>query len=331
MQFDELVFCKVNSRLNNQIRIRFTSETLDTNTAKLAEGFAAICIFVHDNASAEVLNILASFGVTTIAMRCTNSNNIDLEAAKILNIKVLNVPVYSPRAIAEYAVGLMLTVVRKIPQSYNRVRQHNFSIEPFVGFDLYGKTVGLIGVGVIGRCVISILNGFGCKVIAFDADYNTETEKELNFAYCGLDELICESKVIFLFIPLIQQSHHIINSKSISTMQEKVVIINVSRGGLIDAEALVEGLVSGKIFGAGLDVFENGIEYAYKSWIGKRITDKHLMRLVRMPHVVLTSYQSFLTEQSLSNIADVTITNIIAAMENHPNLNNVYQADKEAL
>ena len=296
------------SRFSDEnISIRFFENKLNEDTVSMAACCDAVCAFVNDTINGEVIEKLSSYGVGVIAMRCAGYNNVDLKAAAG-RIKVLRVPAYSPYAVAEHAMGLILTLNRKLHRAYIRTRDHNFSLEGLTGFDLRGKTVGIIGTGKIGRCFADICKGFGMEIIGFDPYESSE--------FCGkyvsLDGLLEKSDIISLHCPLTKENHHLINRETISKMKDGAYIINTSRGLLIDTAALTEGLKSGKIGAAGLDVYEEETALFFEDYSDEIIPDDTLSTIISMPNVIVTSHQAFLTREALDGIAGTTMENLRA-------------------
>ncbi|MFA5448267.1 MAG: 2-hydroxyacid dehydrogenase [Sphaerochaeta sp.] len=285
--------------------ITYFESKLNERTAPLASGYDVVIAFVNDTISAEVIEMLHQGGVGLIAMRCAGYNNIDFKAA-FGKIHIVRVPAYSPHAVAEHAMALLLSAVRKIHKSYARTREFNFSLNGLVGFDLYGKTVGVVGTGKIGRVFCEICKGFGMRVLAYDPYPATD----LNVEYCSFEELCTHSDIISLHCPLTEESLHLIDRDSIARMKDQVVIINTSRGALVDSQALLEGIRSKKIGSAALDVYEEEAELFYEDQSTNILDDDILMLLISMPNVLVTSHQAFLTEEALSNIAETTIYSI---------------------
>lgn len=290
--------------------INFIKTHLNEDTAKLCNGAEAVCIFVNDQANEKSLSILADQGIKLIALRCAGYNNIDLKAAKALGMTVVRVPAYSPYAVAEHAVALLLTLNRKTHKAYFRTRDNNFTINGLMGFDLHEKSVGVIGVGKIGQVLVKILNGFGMKVLAFDKFPNKVLEKELNFTYVSLDELFKCSDIISLNCPLTPETTHLINERAIDLMKKDVMIINTGRGKLIDTKALIRGLKNKKIGAAGLDVYEEESEYFFEDCSTNVLTDDVLARLLSFNNVLITSHQGFFTKEAVNNIVETTFQNI---------------------
>ncbi len=295
---------------NNKYAFKFFKSRLNIDTVSLASGFKVVCVFVNDKIDSEVVEELSRLGVEKIALRCAGYNNVDLKACKKNNVSVARVPAYSPYSVAEHAVALMMALNRHIHRANNRIREGNFSLEGLVGFDMHGKTVGIIGTGKIGKCTIDILLGFGCKVLVYNRSVDPKLEKKKNVQYVKLVELFKKSDIISLHIPLAPDTHHIVNKKSIAMMKKGVMLINTSRGGLVDTKALIDGLVSGQIGSAGLDVYEEESAYFFEDFSDSVISDDKLARLTTFNNVMLTSHMAFLTREALLNIAKTTIDNI---------------------
>ena len=289
----------------NNIEFLFYEVKLDESTVILAKGCDAVCVFVNDNVNKEVIDKLYEYGIRLIALRSAGYNNVDVKHA-FGKIHIVHVPAYSPYAVAEHAMALLLTSVRRIHKAYNRTKEFNFSLNGLTGFDLHGKTVGVIGTGKIGRIFIDIAKGFGMNVIAYDKYPSGDIK------YVTLDELFKESDIISLHCPLNNETYHMISSESINKMKKGVVIVNTSRGALIDAEELLEGIKQRKIGAACLDVYEEEADIFFNDYSGHIIDDDVLARLISMPNVIVTSHQAFLTEEALNNIAQTTINNILS-------------------
>ena len=317
--YDKIWFEPLSKEYGHEIT--FFEEKLNENTAVLANGFEAVCVFVNDTVNKNVIDKLYSFKVKLIALRCSGYNNVDLNAAD-KKIAVVRVPYYSPAAVAEHAMALLLTVNRKIHKAYIRTKDNNFNINGLLGFDLKGKTAGIIGTGQIGRLFIDICKGFKMNVIAYDAYPQTNTDIE----YVTKDELFARSNVISLHCPLNKETHHIINHESISKMQPNTFIINTSRGALIDTTALIDGLKDGIIGGAGLDVYEEESEYFFEDYSNEIVKDDELARILAFPNVIMTSHQGFFTKEAMQAIATVTLQNFSqfekGTIDNEVNLNN---------
>lgn len=288
--------------------LRFYESRLSLDTVSLAEGFKVVCAFVNDTIDEPVVRRLAAMGVEMVAMRCAGYNNVNLKLCKELGISVANVPAYSPHAVAEHAAALMLTLNRKVHRAHNRVREGNFSLNGLVGFDMFGRTVGVIGAGKIGQCLVDIMVGFGCEVLVYDRFPKEYASPRVRNA--SLDELFARSDIISLHAPLFPETYHIISAKSIAQMKKGVMIINTSRGGLVDAHALIDGLVSGQVGSAGLDVYEEEKDYFFEDTSDMVMKDETLARLTTFNNVIVTGHMAFLTREALLNIAHVTLSNI---------------------
>jgi D-lactate dehydrogenase len=300
--YDKIYFDELKN--NYGIEIEYFESKLSPRTAVMAKGSKAVIAFVNDDISRETISVLKENGTEIIAMRCAGYNNVDLSAAKDI-MPVVRVPEYSPHAVAEHTLALLLTLVRKTHKAYIRTRDSNFSLNGFVGFDLYGKTLGVIGTGKIGMAFVEICRGLGMNIIAYDP-YPSQGFLE----YVPLEELFARSDVISLHCPLTSETYHIINNYSLKMMKEKVYILNTSRGALIDTEALIDGIKSGKVGGAGLDVYEEESEFFYEDLSETILKDDVLSRLIMMPNVLITSHQAFLTHEALRRIAEITLGNI---------------------
>lgn len=286
-------------------KIKYFDAKLNEDTAALSKGYDVVCAFVNDTLNAAVIDTLHANGVKLIAMRCAGYNNVDFEAA-FGKIHVVRVPAYSPYAVAEHALALMMTLNRKTHKAYSRTRENNFNINGLQGFDLHNKTVGVIGTGKIGRIFGDICRGIGMKVLAYDKFPNEESGLE----YTSLDRIYEEADVISLHCPLLKETHHLISEDSIRKMKKGVMLINTSRGGLVDTEALIEGLKSKQVGYAGLDVYEEESEYFFEDLSEEIIGDDVLARLLTFPNVLVTSHQAFLTAEALENIATTTLDSI---------------------
>lgn len=296
------------------IEVKFYETKLNEDTAALAAGYDAVCIFVNDIANAAVIDKLYGLGIKTILLRCAGFNNVDLEACKG-RIAVYRVPAYSPYAVAEHAMALLLTSIRRTHKAYIRTRDFNFSLSGFVGFDLHGKTVGIVGTGKIGRVFADICQGFGMKVIAYDK-FPVEHP---GITYVTMDELFAQSDIISLHCPLTEETHHTIREENIAKMKKGVVILNTSRGALINTSDLIHGLRSKHVGAACLDVYEEEGDLFYEDYSGHIVQDDKLVRLISMPNVIVSSHQAFLTEEALDNIAGTTIDNMVKFFAGTPN------------
>lgn len=294
---------------DNNFDIRYYQERLSISTVPLAKGADVVCIFVNAECDAQVIDELINNGVKLIALRCAGFNNVDLKAAEG-RIRVTRVPAYSPHAVAEYAVSLMLSLNRKIYRAVNRTRDGNFTLNGLLGFDMYGKTAGVIGMGRIAKELIKILHGFGMNVMAYDLYPDHEFAKQYDVKVVSLDELYANSDIISLHCPLTPDTKFLINQDSIAKMKKDVMIINTGRGKLINTEDLIEGLRSKQVGSAGLDVYEEEREYFYEDKSDKMIDDDVLARLLMVPNVVLTSHQAFFTAEALHNIAVSTLDSV---------------------
>lgn len=289
--------------------IQYYEGRLTPETAKFSAGYDAVCAFVNDTLNAEVIDALSKNGIQLIAMRCAGYNNVDFKSA-YGRIHVVRVPGYSPYAVAEHAVALMMTLNRKTHKAFQRTRDGNFSINGLLGFDFYGKTAGVIGTGKIGKCVIAILKGLGMKVLAYDSYPEKDFAAQAGFDYVGLDELYRQSDVITLHCPLTPETHHLINAESIAKMKQGVMLINTGRGGLINTKDLIDGLKDRTIGAAGLDVYEEEADYFFEDFSFTVIDDDVLARLLTFPNVLVTSHQAFFTTEALTNIARTTLENV---------------------
>lgn len=307
--YDEYYFNKYNKNYN----IKYFDIKLNKDTAILASGCEVVVAFVNDKIDAETIKVLDKVGVKLIAMRCAGYNNVDVKAAWG-KIHIVRVPSYSPYAVAEHAMALLLALNRKIHKAYNRVRDFNFSLNGLTGFDMHGKTIGVIGTGRIGKIFINIARGFGMNVLAYDVF----PAKDSDYNYVTLDELYRESDIISLHVPLTEESQYMINSESISKMKDGVILINVSRGGLVNSADLIEGLKSGKIGAAGLDVYDEEDNLFFEDLSTSIIKDDKFRILSSMHNVIVTSHQAFLTDEALTNIATTTLNNIDEFFNNGP-------------
>ena len=296
------------------IEIKFFETKLNEDTAELAHGFDAVCAFVNDTVDKNVIDRLESAGVSVVALRCAGFNNVDMRYA-FGKIHVLRVPAYSPYAVAEHAIALLLTSIRRIHKAYIRSRDFNFSLSGLTGFDLHGKTVGVIGTGRIGRVFIDIVRGFGMKVLAYDKYPSPGLENGDSIRYVELDELYKSSDIISLHCPLTDDTRHMIDESALKKCKKGVVIINTSRGGLVNAEDLLNAIKSRHVGAACLDVYEEESDLFFEDNSGHILNDDILARLISMPNVIVTSHQAFLTEEALENIAETTIKNLVDFFE----------------
>lgn len=296
----------------SKLSLRFHEFRLSAETAQAAKGAQAVCIFVNDQADRSCLRILAALDVKLIALRCAGYNNVDLPAARELGLAVVRVPAYSPHAVAEHTIGLLLTLNRKIHRAYNRVRELNFSLSGLVGFDICGKTVGIIGTGRIGQIAAQIFRGFEANVIAYDPSPNQDWAKTYHILYTDLNNLLATSDIVSLHVPLTSSTLHMLNTQTIAKTKPGVIIINTSRGKLIDTTALIAALKSGHVSGVGLDVYEEEEGIFFQDLSGQVLLDDELSHLLMFPNVLITSHQAFLTHEALTEIARVTTSNILA-------------------
>ena len=311
--YDKDAFDRV-ARQNN-IKIKYYETKLNEDTAELARGADAVCVFVNDTVNAAVIDKLTDLGIGTVALRCAGFNNVDMKYA-FGKVHVLRVPAYSPYAVAEHTVAMLLTSIRRIHKAYIRTRDFNFSLAGMTGFDLHGKTVGVIGTGRIGRAFIDIALGFGMKVLAYDKYPSPELEGRENVKYVTTDELFEGSDIISLHCPLTEDTYHVINEATLAKCKPGVVILNTSRGALVDAEALLVGIKSRKVGAACLDVYEEEADLFFEDFSGHIVNDDTLARLISMPNVIVTSHQAFLTKEALDNIAETTLDNLIELSKN---------------
>ena len=318
--YDIASFDKVNEKYNYDIR--YYKGHLNPNNVVLTQDTDVVCIFVNDTADAAVIDAMVDNGVKLLALRCAGFNNVDLKAAKG-KLPVVRVPAYSPYAVAEYSLALMLSLNRKIHRAYWRTRDGNFSLNGLMGFDMHGKTIGIIGTGKIARILIRLLKGFGMRILAYDLYPDMKFAGEEGISYVSLDELYRESDIISLHCPLTDQTKYMIDKDSIDKMKEGVMIINTGRGQLINTNDLIEGLKEKKIAAAGLDVYEEEGEYFYEDQSDKIIDDDVLARLLSFNNVIVTSHQAFFTKEALHNIAETTLQNIEDFRCHRPLVNEV--------
>lgn len=293
-----------------EVEFKYFEAKLNEDTVKLAHGFDGVCVFVNDTVNAAVIDRLCELGVSLVALRCAGFNNVDMKHA-FGRIHVVRVPAYSPYAVAEHTMALLLTSIRRIHKAYIRSRDFNFSLANMTGFDLHGKTVGVIGTGRIGRVFIDICRGFGMKVLCYDKFPAQGLDNGDTIRYVELDELFANSDIISLHCPLTEETYHIIDETALNKCKKGVVLLNTSRGALVDAEALLAGIKSRKVGAACLDVYEEESDLFFEDNSGHILEDDTLARLISMPNVIVTSHQAFLTEEALSNIAETTVNNIV--------------------
>ena len=295
------------------VEIKYFEPNLNRDTVTLAAGFDAVCVFVNDTVDAVVVDKLHQLGVKAIVLRCAGFNNVDIKACEG-KLRVFRVPAYSPHAVAEHAMALLLTINRRTHKAYIRTRDFNFSLQGLAGFDLYGKTVGIVGTGKIGRVFADICKGFGMKILAYDKFPNPDAGLD----YVDLPELFAQADIISLHCPLTEETHHLINSDTIAMMKKGVTIINTSRGALVDTEALINGIKEKKVGAACLDVYEEEGDFFYEDFSGHIVQDDKLVRLIAMPNVIVTSHQAFLTSEALDNIAATTVNNLTRFFSGDP-------------
>jgi len=325
--YDQCFFDSVNKE--HAFAITYIADHLNRNTVNISKGYDAVCIFVNDNADKEIISCLKQNGVRLIALRSAGYNNVDLKAA-FNTLHVVRVPAYSPYAVAEHAVALMMALNRKTHKAYYRVREGNFSINGLLGFDMHTKTIGVVGTGKIGKCLVAIASGFGMDIVAYDLHPDEELAKKYNARYVDLPQLYADSDIISLHCPLTPETHHMVNEKTIAQMKEGVMLINTGRGKLVDTKALIEGLKSGRVGSAGLDVYEEESEYFFEDWSSSMIPDDVLARLMTFPNVLITSHQGFFTKEALTNIAQTTLDNIKEFFSGGYLKNEIcYQCEKE--
>ncbi len=299
------------ANVDGRHRLTFLEPRLSAETARLAQGAEAVCAFVNDTIDKGAVRSLADGGTRLIALRSAGFNHVDLSAAEAAGISVARVPAYSPHSVAEYTVALILTLNRKTHRAYNRVREGNFALDGLVGFDLNGKTVGIVGTGLIGEVVAQIMAGFGCRVIAHDPAPNTRCEA-LGVRYLGIEEILSQSDIVTLHCPLTPATHHMIDDKALGRMKRGAMLINTSRGAVIDTRAVIRGLKDGTIGSLGLDVYEEEADLFFEDLSDRIIPDDVFARLLTFPNVLITGHQAFFTEEALNAIAETTIANITA-------------------
>ena len=318
--YDEVSFNQINQKFG--FEIKYFKGHININNVPLTKGFDAVCIFVNAVADAEVIDELAKNDVKVIALRCAGYNNVDLNAAKN-RIKVVRVPAYSPYAVAEHTLALMLTLNRKTHKAYNRTREGNFGLNGLMGFDMHGKTAGIIGTGKISKILIQTLRSMGLKVIAYDIFPDYAFAEKYEIEYSSLDHLYANADIISLHCPLTKDTEYIINETSIAKMKNGVMIINTGRGKLINTHALIQGLKSKKIGAAGLDVYEEESDYFFEDRSNRVMDDDILARLLSFNNVIVTSHQAFFTQEAMHNIAETTLQNIQDFIDEKPLVNEV--------
>ncbi|MCG9893493.1 MAG: 2-hydroxyacid dehydrogenase [Thermosynechococcaceae cyanobacterium MS004] len=301
----------------------FLEPRLTTVTAALAAGSQAVCVFINDTLDAAVIQAIADYGVQLIVLRSAGFNHVDLQAAAARGLTVVRVPAYSPYAVAEHAVALILALNRKIYRAYNRVRDDNFSLEGLMGFDLHSATVGIVGTGKIGQCFAQIMQGFGCRLLAYDVQPNAHCEA-LGVEYVALSTLFAQSDVVSLHCPLLPQTHHLVNAESLNHFKSGAMLINTSRGGLLDTQAVIEAIKSGTIGYLGIDVYEQEEALFFEDLSDTIIQDDTFQILQSFPNVLITAHQAFFTRNALTNIAETTLANITDFEQGKPSLNQVH-------
>jgi len=321
--YDRRFLARANEEDGFGHELLFFDARLEDATVRLAEGSPAICAFVNDDLGRPVLAELAAHDTRLIALRSAGFNNVDLSAARDLGLTVTHVPDYSPYAVAEFTIALALALNRHLSRAYMHVREGNFSLQGLLGFDLHGKTAGVVGTGKIGGIVAeTLLKGFGCRVLAHDL-FPNDRLRQLGVEYVGLDELLRESDLVSLHCPLTDDTHHLVDRRSIAVMKPGVMLINTSRGGLIDTGAVIDGLKSGRIGNLGLDVYEEEARYFYEDYSSRLIDDDELSRLLTFPNVIVTSHQGFFTREALEQIARTTLSTVRDFAEGRPLANEV--------
>jgi D-lactate dehydrogenase len=319
--FEKKEFEWVNQRFG--FDLNFLDIKLNSHSAPLASGSEVVCSFAHDTVDRKALEELRNLKVQLVALRSAGFNHVDLKAAQECNIPVVRVPKYSPYSVAEHATALLLALNRKIPRAYNRVRELNFSLDSLVGFDLHEKTVGILGTGNIGSAFARIMNGFGCKILAYDLKENLELKSQIEIKYTSLENIYQECDVISLHLPLTPETKHLIDDKSFKQMKPGVFLINTSRGGLVDTASLIRALKSGHLGAAGLDVYEEEENIFFKDLSNTILQDDQLARLITFSNVLITAHQGFLTQEALRNIAETTMQNISDFQNKKPLVNEV--------
>lgn len=315
------------TNVNNHHEFNYFESSLKLKSVKLAEGYDAVCVFVNDVLSKDVIEALAAQNIKAIVLRCAGFNNVDIETACRLGVKVLRVPAYSPSAVAEHAVALILTLNRKTHKAYNRVREGNFSIERLQGFELSGKTVGVVGTGKIGAAFAAIMKGFGCRIIAYDIHQNKELEQQ-GAEYMPFNDLLHQSDVVSLHCPLTPETNRMINRDSLNLMKKGSMLINTSRGKLIDTDAAIEALKEGQLGYLGIDVYEQEEKLFFKDLSEIVILDDKISRLMTFPNVLVTAHQAYFTDNALNQIAQTTINNLTDLERNTINSQNQVCIDR---
>ncbi len=320
--YDRRFLEEANTSHGHDHELAFFEARLDRDTAALAAGFEVVCPFVNDHVDAETVARLAEGGTRMLTLRSAGFNHVDLDAAAAHGISVARVPAYSPYAVAEHTVALMLAVERRLPRAYNRVREGNFSLEGLLGFDLRNRRIGIVGTGRIGQIVARIMRGFGCSMRAYDPVVN-EDVRDLGVRYVDLDTLFAECDVITLHCPLTPETHHLIDDAALHKVKPGVMIVNTSRGALIDTPAVIEALKDGRVGNLAIDVYEEEADLFFDDLSDRVITDDVFSRLLTFPNVLVTAHQAFFTEEAMRNIADTTLANVTAFAEGHDTGNEV--------
>lgn len=305
--YDEEYFKNINEAFGH--KLHFLETRLDSHTAQLAKNYDAVCVFVNDKVNADTLKVLNEHGIKLLTLRCAGFNNVDLEAAEKFGITVLRVPAYSPAAVAEHALALILTLNRKTHKAYNRVREGNFSLERLVGFNISGKNIGVVGTGTIGKAFIRLLQGFNNTVRAYDP-YPDKELREKGIEYVSLEELLSQSDIISLHCPLTPETHRMINTDSLKQVKEGAMLVNTSRGKLIDTEAVIDSLRQKRLGALAIDVYAEEEKLFFKDLSEMIIDDDNISRLISLPNVLVTAHQAFLTREALEQIAETTLQNI---------------------
>ena len=313
--YDRQFLNQVNQKFDHELE--FFEPSLDEQTVTLARGFEAVCVFVNDCLNRDTIESLSQHGIKAIALRCAGYDNVDLAAAEEFQIAVVRVRAYSPYAVAEHAIALILTLNRKIHRAYYRIREGNFALNGLIGFDLHGRTVGIIGTGKIGRIAGQILHGFGCRVLAYDLNPNREFGEKYG-EYVSFEDLLARSDIISLHCPLTKDTHHLIDDEAIAQMKPGVMLVNTSRGGLVDTQAVIRGLKSQQIGHLALDVYERESKMFFEDLSGEIIQDDVFERLLTFPNVIITGHQAFFTAEALNNIAETTLSNLTAIANGQP-------------
>lgn len=313
--YDREFFEKANA--DGRHELTFFESRLNIYSSKIAEGFPVVCTFVNDDLSKNVLERLFAGGTRFLALRCAGFNNVDLQYCRQVGMKAGRVPAYSPHSVAEHTIGMMLTLSRKIHRAYNRTREGNFALEGLLGFDLFGKTAGVVGTGKIGAVTAKILLGIGCRVIAND-QYENDELKKLGVSYVSRDDLFRHSDIITLHCPLMPETCHLVNEQTLALTKPGVMLINTSRGGLVETDAVIAALKSERIGALGLDVYEEEGGFFYEDYSDRLILDDDLARLLTFPNVLVTGHQAFFTREALTAIAETSLANVSAFEENKP-------------